>query len=129
MKQIIFCIIIGLLIALPVYAINTNTALTVPNAMEKVESGKTIIGDWKVTIQEIKSEGLSLQIIGGLLLLILSTIVFAGVVGVMIINLIQFFTNDDTDEKLEKIEDWITDKMIKFPIKIISMLRGAVKKK
>lgn len=131
MKQLILCIIIGLLLTLPIYAVevNTNTALTIPNTVEKVESSKLLIGEWKDTIHKIKAEGFSFGLLGGLLVLILATIISIGVIIVMIINIIQFFTNDEIDAKLEVIEDWIIKYMITLPIKGIKLLRGAVKKK
>ena len=129
--QILITLLLGFVLFAPVTAaaLSTNTSLTGEAALEVVSDGKTVISQWKNQIQEIKADGLSLGILFSVIILVITSIITLGVITVMLLKVIQFFTSDTIDIKLKKVEDWITDNLIKLPITILDKLKGVVKKK
>lgn len=109
--------------------LNTNTEVSIDNIKEEISEGTLLVAEWKSEIKSIKKDGFSLQMIISLAILLLSTVIFLGVCSVILLNIVQFFTPDRIDEKIEVIEEWITKNIIKLPIRLIANLRKIVKKK
>ena len=129
MKKILLLIIFISCMGCYVQALNTNTEPTVENIKAEIQDGTIIVKDWKDKIAEYKADGFSIPLILSIAVLLLLTIAFLGVCVVMILNIIEFFTPDEVDKKLDKAEEFITENFIKLPIKILSLIRGKTVKK
>jgi len=109
--------------------INTNTTLSISNVLNEVQDTKLIVGEWKEEITNIKTNGFGVMALLSILLLCMTSLMVIGVVLVMLLNLIEFFTPAAIDIKLQKVEDWLTKYFIKLPATIISYFKTGVKKK
>jgi hypothetical protein len=126
MKKQLFITMI--LLSISTFAVNTNTALEIENILEQTQAFQGVMSDWE-SISESLKDGFSFALILPILILLITTITTTGVIIVMILKLTQIFTPDDIDAKLKKVEDLITEYVIKLPITILEKLRLFVKKK
>lgn len=107
----------------------TNTDPDVQNIIAKVGEVKSIFDQWGVVVKGLKSGVFSFGYFALTMIpLFLITIMVLGVIIVMVLRAITYFTPDRIDKKIEPVEDWITKYMIKIPITILARVRGLKKK-
>lgn len=108
---------------------NTNTVLTPEVVKQEVGDVTAILGQWKNVIGVINTSGMTINNVIALLIVILLSVTVLGVITVLLLNLIKFFTSDRIDEKIDKIEDVITKYCIKLPVYLTAKIRGIIRKK
>lgn len=108
---------------------NTNTTLSVDVIKQEVTDVQSIVSQWKVAFGIINKTGMSFSNLFMLISLFLISLAVIGVILILPIQLAKFFTPDKVDEKLDKIEDFLTKYLIKLPISFIAKIRGITVKK
>ena len=113
----------------PGFIPSTNTEATPAAVMVEINDVKFVVAQWKDFGQLIKKSGFGIAILPTLLMLIMISLVILAVCFNIILNFIELFTPPEVDKKLDKIEKWIEDYLIRYPYLVIQKLRGVVKKK
>lgn len=108
---------------------HTNSEATPKNVMAEIEDIKFAVGQWGNAINIIQKAGWSMGIAITLLLMLLYSTVALGTSANIILNGIEFLCKPPTIKRLDKLEKWIDDYLIKWPSTIIKFIRTKVKKK
>ena len=128
---LLLMLITCLFVSAPLFAgsPDTNTSISIDNVGSKVNDGKLLISEWDKEISQIKANGFSIASLLSIISLVFTSIIVLGVIIVMLLKVIQFFTDDAGDAKIKVIEDWVTNNLIKIPITLLDKIRGFLKKK